>query len=127
MTDETHGFDTDILDLLAREKEVEIETWSPDGRARRTIIWLVVADGAPYVRSLRGDRGRWYRQLRLEPHGAVHVAGRRIPIRAVPADDPTLIEACSRGFEKKYGARRADTVAMLQPNTLPTTLRLEPA
>jgi hypothetical protein len=43
MTDETHGFDTDILDLLAREKEVEIETWSPDGRARRTIIWLVVA------------------------------------------------------------------------------------
>jgi hypothetical protein len=116
-----------VIDLLDRTKEVEIETWSPDGRARRTIIWIVVADGIPYVRSVRGERGRWYRDLTLEPHGAIHAGDRRIAFVVEPATDARSVEATSRGFEKKYRRDRASTIAMLQPDTLPTTLRLLPA
>jgi hypothetical protein len=119
------SFPPDELALLAREEEVEIETRTPDGRVRRTVIWVVVDDTTVYVRSVRGKRGRWWQRMMNEPLGAVHVAGRRIPVRAVPATDPTSIEACSRALAEKY-AGDPSTRLMLEPETLPTTSRLTP-
>ena len=58
-----HAFDPDVVAALRDEIEVEIETWSAERGARRVIIWIVVVDGAPYVRSYRGTAGRWYRIL----------------------------------------------------------------
>jgi hypothetical protein len=119
-------FSSDDLDLLAQEAEVDIETWPAPGRSRRTTIWIVVVGGIPYVRSVRGTRGRWWRDLRAEPHGAVHAAGRRIAFMAVPADDAASIAACTAGLEEKY-ARDPAVKPMLKPDILATTLRLEPA
>jgi hypothetical protein len=128
MTADEQGdvFSPEDLELLAQEEEVDIETWSTAGRSRRTTIWIVVVGGIPYVRSVRGTRGRWYRDLRAEPHGAIHAAGRRIAFTAVPADDEASIAACSAGFQEKY-ARDPAVTSMVRPNTLGTTLRLEPA
>jgi hypothetical protein len=128
MTTDERGdaFSSEDLDLLAREEEVDIETWSKAGRSRRTTIWIVVVGGVPYVRSVRGTRGRWYRNLRAEPHGAIHAADRRIAFTAVPADDEASIAACSAGFQEKY-ARDPAVKSMLRQDTLSTTLRLEPA
>jgi hypothetical protein len=113
----------DDLSLLAREVEVDIETARPDGAPRRTTIWVVVVDGAPYIRSYRAQRGMWYRDVLREPRAAILAAGRRIPVTAVAATDPASVAACSRGFEDKYAGDPA-VPAMNRTEALATTLRL---
>ncbi len=120
------SFDTETLELFDREIEVDIETWRLGGDPRRTTIWIVVIDGAVLVRSWLGERGRWYQEIRVEPHAAIHAGGRRIPVRAIPADDAVTIEACSHALEAKYPGDPA-TPQMVSAPVLGTTLRLEPA
>jgi hypothetical protein len=79
------------------------------------------------VRSWRGERGRWYCELRANPNGTMRVGSRRIPIRAELAADPERIEACSRGLREKYATARGSLAEMLVDEVLPTTLELHPA
>jgi hypothetical protein len=123
---EVATFDAAMLARLDREDEVDIETVRAAGGVRRTTIWIVVANGVPYVRSVRGERGVWYREIRAQPVGAIHVGQQRIPVRAVLADDRDSVAACSSALPAKYG-NGPSTVAMLAPDVLGTTLRLEPA
>ncbi len=127
MTDPTPtaGLPADLLERIAREEEVDIETWSAAGEPHRTIVWVVVHDAKVYVRSYRGERGRWYREIRTEPHGTLIVAGERVPVQAVPAGDEESIAACSATLERKYADDPA-LRAMLHPDVLGTTLRLDP-
>lgn len=118
-------FDAPTLDLLAAVPEVDIETWSPTGTAHRATIWVVVSDGVPYIRSYVGRNARWYREIRGEPHGAIHAADHRIAIHAVPAVDPAAVEAYTTEVQRKYPDDPA-TPAMIRPDVLSTTLRLEP-
>jgi hypothetical protein len=117
--------ETDLAAMTAAE-EVRIETSAPGGPVHRTIIWLMVRDGALLVRSVRGARGRWYREALENPTIAIHADGRRIEARAVPASDPASIDAASAALRDKY---RHDPAlpSMLRDETLPTTMRLEPA
>ncbi len=62
------------------------------------------------------------------PDAALHVGDRRIPVRAVPATDEPTVGAVSDAYRDKYGRTSpGSTRAMVQPETLPTTLKLEPA
>lgn len=111
------------LDLLDREREVDIETVSVDGRTRRTVIWVVVVDGVAYVRSYRAERGTWYQEIAAQPRATIVSGPRRIPVVAIPATDAVSVAACSRGFEEKYPGDQA-VAAMNRPEALATTLRL---
>ncbi|MCI0346265.1 MAG: DUF2255 family protein [Chloroflexi bacterium] len=115
----------DLADIEGA-REVRIETTAADGAVHRTIIWVVVEDGRIYIRSYRGRTARWYREALARPDVALHVAGRRIPFRAVPAVDPATIAACSAGLTRKY-RRSYSLQAMLLDEILDTTLRLESA
>jgi hypothetical protein len=55
------NFDADILRELRELQEVAI----PDREAPNTavVIWVAVADEEVFVRSVRGTKGRWYRNL----------------------------------------------------------------
>lgn len=120
-------FDRETLDLLNQRWEVDIETVRLDGRRSRTRIWIVVDGDRVYVRSVRGDRGHWYQSASERPDEAtLHVGDRVIPVRAMNAADQESITRCSEGFESKYRRSRASLLSMLQPNTLETTMRLEP-
>lgn len=125
MTDPVATFPADVLDILARTIEVDIETHAPDGTVHRTIIWVVVTDGIAFIRSYRGADARWYREITADPRSAIIVADRRLEVRAVPATDAVSVDACSRGFAAKY-AGDPSTPAMVAPRILDTTLRLEP-
>lgn len=122
----TERFDDVVLALLASELEVEIETRRRDGTPRRTIIWVMVDGTDVYLRSVRGPEGRWYRELAAQPEGALHVAGRRVAFRAVPAADERSIAACDEALRRKYRGHPGYD-SMFRPHTLETTLRLEPA
>jgi len=114
------------LATLAQLEEIEVETRSTDGVVHRTIVWPVVRDGIVYLRSYKGPQGRWYREAIADPTVALHVDGRRLAARAVPAMDPASVEACSAALRDKYpGSYSLD--AMLVDDVLPTTLRLVPA
>ncbi len=117
--------DTDLARIRAAE-EVEIETQAPDGPVHRTIIWIVVDGDDTFVRSVKGTRGRWFREATANPAIAVHVDGRRIPATAIPATDPDSIDHINRALTAKYtGIEGYDS--MLEPDVLSTNFRLEPA
>jgi hypothetical protein len=119
-------FEESDLDLLARLEEVDVETRSAAGDVHRTIVWPVVRDGVVYLRSYKGPSGRWYREALADPAIALVADGRRLPARAVPAADAASVEACSAALRDKY-PRDGSLEAMLVPEVLPTTLRIEPA
>ena len=118
-------FEESDLDLLAAAKEIRVETRSPAGEVHKTIVWPLVRDGIVYLRSYKGPSGRWFRQALADPEIALLFDRRRLPARAVPATDAASVEACSAALREKY-RRSYSLEAMLVPDVLPTTLRIEP-
>jgi hypothetical protein len=113
------------LDALRQARLAEVLT-GPSDAPRRTTIWVVVDDhDRVLVRSVRGPRGRWYRDLLADPAGVLNVAGTRIPFVAQGADDEERIAACSMALRAKY--RPGESLdSMLKDDTLSTTLELLP-
>ena len=122
----TDAFPELLLQRLDVAKEVEIETRSEHGDVHTVTIWIVVVDGAPYVRSVRGKKGRWYRELVGRGEGALRIGSRRVPVVPHHVRAETLIDEVSAGFWRKY-TKSASLFSMLRLATLDTTLRLEPA
>jgi hypothetical protein len=119
-------FDPADLALLRDEEEVDIETAASDeGPAHRAIIWVVVDERERVlIRSYRGPGARWYREIMARPDGILHVRGRELPVRAVPAGDPERVEACTEALRTKYAGQHSMPVMLRQ--YLETTLELLP-
>lgn len=121
------AFDEDVIQLLAKIDEVEIETRAgPDAPAHRVTIWVVVDGDGAYVRSVRGARGRWYREARAYPQAVLHVGGRTLPVHIESVSDGATIARVSEGFLRKYVQWPNDARAMVRDEVLETTLRLHP-
>lgn len=112
------------LELIARTKEVLIETRSGD-RVFRTVIWVVVDGEDVFVRSVRGEAGRWFQRALAEPAVTLGVAESRFQFTATPADDPESVDRVSEALRRKYSPGRS-LDAMLRLEVLRTTLLLEP-
>jgi hypothetical protein len=125
-TPRAESFDAETLELFDREIEVDIETSTAGQPPHRATIWMVVADGVPLIRSWLGERGRWYREIRVEPLAAIHAADRRIPVMAIPVDDAAVIAACSWALGAKYPDDPA-TARRVDPEREGTTRRHVPA
>ena len=119
------SFSSEDLGLLDAAQEVEIETQAPEKEPRRTVVWVVVDGPDVFVRTFRGAGSRWYRDVEANPAVAIHVEGKRFPASAIAATDPDSIERTSAGFLRKYAGDPA-AKAMVKPEVLETTLRLEP-
>lgn len=117
----------EVLALLDRTKEVDVETTGRDGTAHRVPIWVLVIDGEIYVASVRGKRGRWWRELLREGRGALVAEKTRIPVKPHPVSSEATRAAMSAAFAKKYPTSHASVVAMQRPEALETALRLEVA
>jgi hypothetical protein len=116
-------FDADALSDLQSAKEVRIRTDKhPDSAV---VIWVVVADDTVFVRSFRGARGRWYRDLATGGDATLEVGSRRLAVRAMPEHEPAAIERASREYLAKYRSS-SYAQAMVNQDILATTLRLEP-
>jgi hypothetical protein len=116
-------FDADTLRELRDVQEVAIRTEKHPKSA--VVIWVVVADDEVFVRSWRGARGRWYRDLAAGGPATLEFVGRRLPVQALPASDQAAVARASREFLRKY-KRSTHAQEMVRSETLPTTLRLEP-
>lgn len=105
---------------------VEIETVSPKGTKHSVKIWIVVVDGVPYVRSVRGTRGRWYRELLARGEGAIVARGKRTAVKANHDSTQVAIDGTSEALRRKYKTSGASLASMLRADVLDTTVRLEP-
>ena len=117
------NFDTDILDELRDLQEIAIRTGKHPGNA--VVIWAVVSDANVFVRSVRGTRGRWYRDLATGGPATLEFGGRRLEVQAVPERNADAIERASREYLRKYQPSPY-AQSMVRAEVLPTTLRLEP-
>ena len=118
MTDE---FDADTVTSLREEQEVVIRTEAhPDAAVP---IWVVVSGGDVFVRSVRGPKGRWYRDLAAGSTATLEVKGRRIPVRAVAATDSDSVTRASKEYSSKYQSSPY-AASMVRDEVLPTTMQL---
>jgi hypothetical protein len=115
-----------LIQRMDVAKEVDIETRSPEGKVHNVTIWIVVVDGVPYVRSVRGKGGRWYRELTERKEGVLHVGSRKVPVRPSAVRAPETIDEVSAALWRKY-TKNSSLFSMLRLVTLDTTLRLDPA
>jgi hypothetical protein len=116
-------FDADTLRELRDFREVVIRTEKhPDSAV---VIWVVVADDEVFVRSVRGSKGRWYRDLATGGSATLEYAGRRLGVQALPASDDDSVARASREYLRKYQPSPYAR-SMVRAEVLPTTLRLEP-
>jgi hypothetical protein len=65
-------------------------------------IWAVVVEGRVFVRSWSLKPRSWYRTFLEEPLGAIQVADRELPIRAVRTRSERLKGAVDRAYLDKY-------------------------
>jgi hypothetical protein len=116
-------FGPQTLRELRDRHEVAIRTEKrPDSAIT---IWVVVSDGEVLVRSVRGTKGRWYRDLAGGGPATLEFNGQRLAVQAVPATDADAIERASREFLLKYrSSPYAESI--VRPEVLQTNLRLEP-
>jgi hypothetical protein len=117
------NFDADTVDQLRHLQEVAIRTGKHPDNA--VVIWVVVADDQVFVRSVRGPKGRWYRDLAAGGPATLEFAGHRLAVQAIPASDPAAVDRASREYLRKYQPSPY-AQAMVRSEVLPTTLRLEP-
>jgi hypothetical protein len=117
------NFDTDTLEVLRTVPEITVCTHKHSDQA--VPIWVVVADDKVFVRSAYGTRGRWYRDLVADGTATLSACGRELHAQAVPENEPDAIAAVSREYLRKYGTGPY-AQAMVKPDVLAHTLRLEP-
>jgi hypothetical protein len=116
-------FDQDTLRHLHDAQEIAIRTEKHGDEP--VTIWVVAPGGDVFVRSVRGPKGRWYKDLAKGGDATVEFDGRRLPVRATPAHDAASLERASEEYLRKYRTSPY-AKAMVKPETLTTTLRLEP-
>jgi len=117
-------FDADTLSDLRDVQEVAIRTEKHP--ASPVVIWVVVADEEVFVRSVRGSKGRWYRDLATGGPAELEFAGRRLGVQALPAGGADSIARASREYLRKYQSSPY-AQSIVRDEVLPTTLRLEPS
>ena len=117
------AFDAATLRQLRDTREFLIRTGKCPNSA--VVIWVVVADDDVFVRSWLGAKGRWYRDLAAGGPATLEFPGRLLDVQAIPASDPDAVARASGAFLQKYRTS-SHAQEMVRPETLPTTLRLEP-
>ena len=93
-------FNQETLRKLHDCKEVAIRTTKHPTSA--VTIWIVVSGTDVFVRSVRGAKGRWYRDLADGGRATLEFNGEQLAVQAVAATDAGSIERASQEFLSKY-------------------------
>src|SRR5260370_22163363 len=93
-------FDAQTLGELRDVQEVAIRTEKHPKSA--VVIWVVAADDEVFVRSWRGAKGRWYRDLAAGGPATLEFAGRRFAVQALPVSDQTSGARARPEYPRKY-------------------------
>jgi deazaflavin-dependent oxidoreductase (nitroreductase family) len=100
-------FDPSLIELAAKEKEVELTTFGRrSGAASRRIVWITALDNRLFVRSGLGLVRDWPKNLMANGRAVLHIGGRDVPVRARHVTDPKEARAMHAPVKAKYDAQR---------------------
>ena len=116
-------FDAATLSILRDAKEVRIRPGKSTKRG--VIIWIVAAGEDAYVRSVQAAQGKWFQRVAQSNEATLEIGDRLIPVSATAVTDTATLDAVSAEYLRKY-ATSPYAKSMTRPETLSTTLRLEP-
>ena len=89
-----------ILSAIREDKVLRIR--AGNGTHRFLGIWAVVVEDRVFVRSWSLEPRGWYRTFREEPRGAILLAGREIPVRALLSRSERMKDAIDEAYLAKY-------------------------
>jgi hypothetical protein len=104
---------------FAEAEVVRIVTQDEDGGERDTSVWIVLVDGALYVRT---NDSRWLANIRRGSTVALRLDETTRPVSAEEVSDPGLTARVEAAFQEKYGF--VQRVMSLFRMREPTVLRL---
>jgi hypothetical protein len=113
-----------LLTYLDRTDTVHVITQRADGDERTTPIWSVVADGEPYIRSVDGPDGVWFKRAVARGWVAFEVDGTRHVTDVELVQDATTVAAFDAALEAKYARQRSSVDSMLREPARESTLHL---
>ncbi len=119
------AFADDVVAAIHKGAYLKIRSGSMH---RLVAIWAVVVAGRVFVRSWYMRPTGWFYSFLEEPTGAIEVAGRVIPVRAMRTRSARVKDAVSKAYAAKYvtpasikyvkgfaRGRRRDTTTELAP------------
>lgn len=104
---------------FAEAEVVRIVTQDEDGDERDTSVWIVLVDGALYVRT---NDSRWLANIRRGSPIALRLDETTRPVSAEEVSDPGVTARVEAAFKEKYGF--VQRVMSLFRRREPTVLRL---
>jgi hypothetical protein len=113
------------LARIGDAEELDIASRRPDGTLRPFVtIWVVLADGALYVRSVNGRSGVRFRRALATGEGRIRAGGveRDVAFEEVGPDVHAAVTAAHHEEYDRYGPAIVGTVVSAESAT--TTLRL---
>ncbi len=118
------GFPPRTLAALRTGRSLRIRAGT--SRHRFIGIWVVVVQGRVFVRSWSRQPRSWWRTLLEEPQGAIRIASRTVPFRAVRTRSDRLKKAVDAAYIEKYGsgAQRRYALDLIKPACRATTTEL---
>jgi hypothetical protein len=96
-------FAAEDLEQLRRSSYLRVR--AGQGTHRFTGIWVVVVEGRAFVRSWNVKPDGWYGTFLAEPHGAIRLGERELPVRAVRTRSERLLDAVDEAYLAKYTSR----------------------
>ncbi len=123
-----NAWSTDELSRLEQADELQISARRDNGSLRHpTTIWVVRLGGDVYVRSYRGDEGRWYRGTQTRHEGHVQAGGVDRDVDFVAETDPDVNARIDAAYRSKYGGYEKQYFEpMVAAPARATTTRLVP-
>jgi hypothetical protein len=116
----------DELNRIGDAEELEIAPRRNDGSLRDPVpIWVVRVGDDLYVRSWRGQQGRWFRAAHASRKGHITAGGVDSEVALVDAGD-SVNDAIDDAYRSKYGRYASYVPPMVAQAAKATTLRLVP-
>lgn len=98
-------FTDEVLEAISNSKILRVRAGTQPHRFIG--IWAVVVDGRVFVRSWGLTSRGWYWTFVEEPSGAILIAGKEIPVRAVRTREERLKDAVDRAYLEKYNTLKS--------------------
>ena len=97
-------FHKDVLDAVAKEKEVRLTTYGrTTGKESSVTIWVVTDGNKVYIRSGQGMKRHWPKNLLERPEGTVQLGVKTVRFKSRHITDPAEARHSSKLYGPKYG------------------------
>jgi hypothetical protein len=118
----------DELAKIGATEEVQIASVGRDGALRKPVtVWAARHGNDPYVRSVGGRNGHWFRGVQETHEGRIRAGGVQQDVTFVDADYDIEeeVDAAYRAKYRRYAGRILDSV--LTPEARSATVKLVPS